>query len=291
MKIFFILTISLFLYAQDVLVIDSNSKVEKYNESVDAFVKNFHKPYKILNIGTMKSADIKESLYAQYPDIVYAVGSKAYQYAYKYIPEKKIFFSSIVNWKRLPKVDEMFGISNEIYSGMQLTLIKSVFPEIKSIGVVYSKYTKNIVDDLKQNANKLGIKILSKEVTIDSIKNVDLTTLVKHSESMLIISDPIFLSNQTLVEKMFKISSKYKKPIFAYHKLFIKYGAILSISVDNPTIGRQMASIITDCLDDKKIKNIQYPIGTKVVFNKKVAKKLGIKYSKNISYVASEIIE
>jgi len=291
MKIFFILIISLYLQAQDILIINSNDKVDKYNESIEAFTKNFHKPYTILNIGNMKNKDIKEYLYAQYPEMVYVVGSKAYQYVYRYIPEREVFFSSIINWKRFPKIDKRYGISNEVYSGMQLTLIKSIFPDIKSIGVIYSKYTTNIVTDLEKNAAKLGINIVSKKISKDSLDTIDLSKIIKNTEAMIIISDPIFLSNQKTVEKMFNISEQNKKPIFAYHKLFINYGAILSISVDNPTIGRQMASIITNHIEDKEIKNIQYPIGTKVIFNKKVADKLGVKYSNNISYVASEIIE
>jgi ABC-type uncharacterized transport system substrate-binding protein len=52
-----------------------------------------------------------------------------------------------------------------------------------------------------------------------------------------------------------------------------------------------MATTITDYLQKQKISKVQYPIGTKVIFNKRVADKLGISYNENISFLANEIVE
>jgi len=292
MRLAFLLSLlALVLNAQTVLLINSSENVEKYNQTIKAFEKNFNKPFKMINIDKMKAKEIRDYLYDEYPDIVYAVGAKSYQYTYRYIPEKKIFFSSIVNWKRLPTDSNQFGISNELYGGMQLTLIKSIFSGIKSIGVIYSQYTKDIVDELKTNAVKLGIKLVSQKVTKETVNKVDFNKFLQQTEALIVISDPVLLSNQNVVESIFKTSQKLNKPIFAYHRLFIKYGATLAITVDNPTIGRQMATIITNALNNKKIQNIQYPVGTKVIFNKKVVNQLQIPYSQNIVFLANEIIE
>lgn len=282
---------SLFLQAQNILVINSSTEVEKYKETIEAFSKSFNKPFKTLDISSKSQDSIKEYLYAEYPDIVYAVGAKAYQYANKYIPEKKIYFSSIVNWKRLHVNNERFGISNELHSGMQLTLIKSIFSGIKTIGVIYSQYTEDVVVDFTQNAKMLGINIVSKKVNKNSIKNEKFDDIVKQSEATMLISDPTFLNDEKAVENLFESSKKYKKPIFAYHELFIKYGAVLAISIDNPTIGRQISAMIQSNIKGEEIKKIQYPAGTKVIFNKQVATQMDLKFSKNISFIATEVIE
>ncbi|EDZ63193.1 putative ABC transporter, substrate binding protein [Sulfurimonas gotlandica GD1] len=289
--LFLLLSFMLLIEAQEILVINSNAKIEKYKEAQEGFSKSINRPFKIIDIAQMKSAEIKEYLYNEYPDIVYAIGAKAYQYANQYIPEKKIYFSSIMNWKRLKMSDERNGISHELHSEMHLILIKSIFRNIKTVGIIYSKYTEDVMLDFAQNARKLGIEIVSYKVNKESVSNENFDELVKHTESMIILPDPILLSDDKIVKKLFKLSKEYKKPVFAYHELFIEYGAALITSVDNPTIGRQIAAMINAETKIQDIKEIQYPAGTKVLFNKKVVLELGIEYSDSITAIATEVIE
>jgi len=289
-----LLLISIFilsLQAQDVLVINSNVNIQKYKQAQDGFSESFKKPFKILDISKMKNSEIKEYLYDEYPDIVYVIGAKAYQYANKYIPEKKIYFSSIMNWKRLFSDADQYGVSHELHYGMQFTLIKSIFNDIKTVGVIYSKYTEDMIDDITDNAEKLGIKIVLKKVRSSSIKNESFDDILEQTQAMLIIPDPVLLSDDEVVKNLFRLSKDYKKPVFAYHELFVEYGAALITSVDNPTIGRQIASMMTAGMKNEKIQQIQYPAGTKVLFNKKIVQELKMKFNENISSIVTEVIE
>jgi putative ABC transport system substrate-binding protein len=282
---------TLLLEAQTILVINSNGEVKKYTEAVDEFSKNVNMPFKMLDISKMSSNDIKRSLYDKYPDIVYAVGAKAYQYANEYLPEKEIYFSSIIDWKRLSLDGKRYGISNELHSSMQLTLVKSIFNNIKTIGIVHSKYTQNIINDLRQDAEKLGIKILPLAIDADSVNNMQFDDVIKNSDAMMIIADPLFLNNEKAVEKVFHLSKEYKKPVVAYHELFIQYGATLVISADNPTIGRQIASMMESNSNNEKIEEIQYPAGTNVIFNQKEAVLNGVEFNPDVILFTTAIVE
>ncbi len=290
-SLFFIFIFTLSIHAQSILVINSNSGIKKYRESVEEFSKNFDAPFKVLDISDKSSAYIKEFLYDEYPDIVYAVGAKAYQYANKYIPEKEIYFSSIVNWKRLSPAGKRFGVSNELHNGMRLTLIRSIFDKIMTIGVIYSEHSQYAVDDLTQNAEQLGIQILSLKIDEASVKNIEFTNTIKHSDAMMVIPDPLFLNDKKAVESLFSLSNTYKKPVFAYHELFIHYGASLVISVDDSTIGRQIAAMMRGRIHGEKIEKVQYPAGTKIIFNKKEVSRLGLKANSDVSLFATEILE
>jgi ABC-type uncharacterized transport system substrate-binding protein len=290
-SLLFISIFSLIIHAQSILVINSNAEIKKYRESVEEFSKNFESPFKVLDIADMSSARIQEYLYDEYPDIVYAVGAKAYQYANNYLPEKEIYFSSIVDYKRLSPIGKRFGVSNELHNGMQLTLIRSIFDEIKTIGVIYSEYSQYAVDDLAQNAEKLGIQILSLKIDEASVKSIDFTDTIKRSDAMMVIPDPLFLNDEKAVEKLFKLSNAYKKPVFAYHELFIHYGASLVISVDDSTIGRQIAAMMQGRINGEKIEKVQYPAGTRIIFNKKEASRLGLKAGSDVSFFVTEILE
>jgi ABC-type uncharacterized transport system substrate-binding protein len=279
------------LQAQTILLVNSNSNVKKYTETIDEFRKNFNKPFKTVDISNMSGSEIKKYLYDEYPDIVYAVGAKAYQYANEYIPEKEIYFSSVVDWKKLSPSTNRYGVSNELNSGMQLTLIKSIFSNIKTIGVVHSRYTQNIVDDLSHEAEQMGIKITAVKIDESSLKSMEFDDAIKESDAMLVISDPLFLNDEKAVVKLFSGSKMYKKPVIAYHKLFIKYGATLVLSADNQTIGRQISTMIESNINHEPIEKIQYPAGTNIVFNKKAAIMSGVEFSSDISSIATEILE
>ncbi|HEX5330197.1 ABC transporter substrate-binding protein [Sulfuricurvum sp.] len=283
--------LSLYLHAQTILVINSNSDVKKYNEAVEEFGKSVKYPFKTLDISNKTTPEIKKYLYDEYPDVVYTVGAKAYQYANEYIPEKEIYFSSIVDWKKLPLNANRYGVSNELHSGMQLILIKSIFNNIKSIGIIHSKYTQNIIDDLTREAGALGITIHSEKIGEESLKKGEFDPVIKSCDAMMVISDPLFLNNEKTVEEVFHKSELYKKPVIAYHELFVQYGATLILSVDNPTIGRQIASMMERHSSDDTIEKIQYPAGTKIIFNKNVANKIGVEFTPDIASTATDIVE
>lgn len=290
MKIlFFICTMVLFLNAQKVLVLNSNNQIKKYQETVDSFSKEYTQPFTVYDISDKSSQEIKEYLYNEYPDVVYTVGVKAYRYAHEYLSEKDIYFSNIVNWKRLPVTTKTFGIANELHSNMQLTLIKSVFNDIHTIGMIYSDYTKDVYEDLKHSAHSLGLDLVGHKLNSKEIKNETLNKLFHSIDALMLIADPVLLNDEKTVLNLFSKSQEFKKPIFAYHELFIKYGAILVISVDNPTSGRQIANMITN--NNELINKVQYPAGTKVIFNKKKAIENKIKFNPDSLFIINEVIE
>ncbi len=278
------------LHAQSVLVINSNAEIKKYAQAVEAFRKNYHHDVTVLDISHMSAKEIKNYLYDEYPDIVYAVGAKAYQYANTYLPEKTIYFSSIIDYNKLPMSAKRYGISNAVHNGMQLALITSALPSVHSIGIVYSKYTQNIMDDIYQNAQKIGIEIHPLKLTATFHESDKLDTLIQKSDALMIIPDPIFLNNQTHIKYFFNRAKQDHKAVIAYHELFINYGAVLAISVDNPTIGRQIAMMIENG-NNAHQPVIQYPAGTHIIFNKREATQCGIVYNPDISQIATKIIE
>jgi len=266
-----------YVHAKTVLVMNSNSGINKYQQTQEAFEKDFEGDFTSIDISQMTQKEIEKYLYDEYPDIVYTIGSRAYQYAYKYIPEKKIFFSSIINWNRLPKKKHFSGVLTELHSEMQLTMIRSIFTNTKIFSIVHSKYTKDIISAFINGAKHVGFEIIAQEV--ESSADVDINKLLNQSDALIVIPDPVVLKNKDMVENIFKIASLQKKPVIAYDKLFFEHGAVLSISVDTPTIGRQVAIMIQNYINKKSTTNIQYPSGTNIVLNKKIVKELDIKFN------------
>ena len=289
MKILWLLVSFTFtLYATSILVINSNAKIDRYQTMENTFSKAIAQKVQHVDIASMNKNDIKEYLYDIYPDVVYAIGTKAYQYAKKYIPEKKIFFSSIVNYKRLKMGKNIFGVSNELHAGMKLTLIKSLLNQTKTISMIYSRYTKDIYESFKKEASYVGIKIIAQEIdgdeTFDSLK-------LQSADAFVLIADPLLLKDEERVEALFSSLKKADKPLIAYHPLYIKYGAVLVISIDIPTVGRQVASMIHSDMSGQDIVPIQAPVGTKVIFNENLAKRINLHYNSSALSTVNRVIK
>jgi len=152
-----VLFLTMAVYSETILLMTSNGKVERYKSMEKSFSEAIQKDFTRIDIGQMSQIQIKEYLYDNYPDIVYAIGTKAYQYANKYIPEKKIFFSSIVNFKRLKMGKNSFGVSNELHTGMKLTLIKSLLSQTKTLSIIYSSYTQTIFESFKKGSTIIAL--------------------------------------------------------------------------------------------------------------------------------------
>ena len=289
MKILFILALFiLHLYADKILILNSNANIEKYKSVQEEFIKNTKVPYEVLDIAKLSQKEIKEYIYDEYPDIVYTIGLKAYRYVNAYIPEKTIFFSSIINHNRLGISENRYGVSNELHSGMHLTLIKSLFHETQTLSLIYSDYTKDLFENFKSNASKIGIKIIGEKITNDGSIEIE---NMQQTDGLILIADPLLLKDEQRVMKLFEHMEKIKKPIFAYHDLYIKFGASLVISADNPTIGRQIAHMMQLFNDKKEFIKIQIPMGTNVIFNKKMVESLGIKYDLDALSVVNKVIQ
>lgn len=289
MRIFIGLCVFTFtLYAQSILVLNSNAKVQRYNSMEKEFIAAIQHKVTKADITNMSQEEVQECLYDIYPDIIYAIGTKAYQYARAFVPEKKIFFSSIMNYKRFYMGKNVFGVSNELHAGMQLTLIKSLLSDTKSISMIYSRYTIDVYLAFKQEAKNVGIEIIAEKIDEDSI--VDIKRL-QSADVFMLLADPLLIRKEKKVEKLFKQMKNLNIPIVAYHPLYIEYGAVLILSVDTSIIGKQVAMMIRSHTSKVLSQEIQTPIGSYVIFNKALAKRMKLRYNKSALGIVNKVIK
>jgi len=278
-----------------VLLINSDARVEKYRVAQEVFTRDLSRHVHVINLDDTKwkAADVENLLYDEYPDLVYCIGSKAYLIAHRYISEKDIVFSSIVNWQRLPVTKKTYGVSGELHSGMQMTLFRYIFPEVKKIGVLYStRYNSQWFNNASAEAKAMGIEIIGRSISKSKHTIDALNELMPVSDALWLISDPLVMTDKENLTKLFKDCEAKKLPVFSYHDIFVDYGALLVVSVDEPTIGRQAAGIAREVLAAGKIEDkIQYPAGSHVILNLKKVKEYGLHYNEEALSAVNQIVE
>jgi putative tryptophan/tyrosine transport system substrate-binding protein len=278
-----------------IMVINSNAAVDKYKIAQEEFTKSIPTPVMELDLGDkkLKLREIEDFLYDEYPDLVYCIGTKAYLLANKFISERNIVFSSVLNWHRLPLSQKTYGVSSELNPEMQITLFRYIFPGIKRIGILYSpKYNKHFFNEAQTAAKEMGVEIVGR--SLSKRRNVvpELKGLLKEIDALWLISDPVVMSDKESLMAVFKECNKSKIPILSYHEAFAEYGAMVIVSVDNPTTGRQAAAISQEVLSKDLVKKkVQLPAGSHITLNLKKANEYGLKYGEMALSVVNQIIE
>ena len=284
-------------YAEErpaILLLNSDASVEKYRIPQEEFQKTLPDSVTAVDIGKKKwdLADIEELVYDEEPDLIYCIGSKAFLMAQKYAGETPIVFSSIINWLRLPLTEQSYGVSNELHAGMEIMLFRYIFPEIQTIGLLYSpKYTGEWFKDAKKQAEEIDYTILGYDVS----KKNPLSTLQKllpQVDAFWLISDPEVIASKDELRRILEECEKQNVPVFSYHEAFARYGAVLTVSVDIPTIGRQAAGLATELLDGKlPPEKVQFPAGSHIILNMKKIAEYALPYNEEALGSVNEIIE
>ncbi|MDM8551907.1 ABC transporter substrate binding protein, partial [Desulfobacterales bacterium HSG2] len=222
------------------------------------------------------------------------IGGKAYFFAREHLGEKKVVFSSIINWLRLPGLSgTAYGVSNELHPRMPIYMFRSVFPDIKRIGMLYSmQYTSQWFENAKGQAGELEIEIIGRTVSREKQTLSALNELLPNIDALWLISDPSVMSKKDYLYKILKRCDASKTPVFSYHGPFAKLGATLIVSADMPTIGRQAANIAMGVLSGEEMEEkVQFPAGSHIVLNLKKVKMFGLKYNKDALGLINTIIK
>ena len=278
-----------------IMVINSNASVEKYRIVQEEFTRSMSIPVKEVDLGEKKwkLREIEELLYDVYPDLVYCIGTKAYLLAKKFISERNIVFSSIMNWRRLRLTRHTYGVSNELNPEMQLTLYRTMFPGVRRIGILYShKYNKHWFEAAREAGREMGVKLIGRSLSKRRDTLPELKELLPGIDALWLISDPVVMADKDTLLEIFRQCDAIKKPIFSYHDALTDYGAVLIVSVDNPTTGRQAAVISQEVLTDGLVKaRVQLPAGSHIVLNLEKAKEYGLTYGEMALSMVNRFIE
>ncbi|MCX5799476.1 MAG: hypothetical protein NTU90_07960 [Proteobacteria bacterium] len=277
-----------------VLLITSDATVVKYSAIREEFKKAFSRPILEVNLNEKQWGinAVEEFLYDEKPDLIYCIGSKAYLTANKFIAEKPVVFSSVINWQRLPITKKTYGVSNELPSGMQITLFRYIFPKVIRIGIVYSEqYNSQWFDKTKEEARKMGVEIIGQTITKNTQFPLSVKALLPKIDALWLISDPVIISDKKNLTDVFRECNQRKVPVFTYHDIFAEYGATLIVSVDDGTIGRQSAGLSNDVLSGVKMEEkIQYPAGSHIILNLKKVKEFDLPYNEQALGIVNQII-
>lgn len=281
-----------------VLIVSSGNSVFRYKEIAAEFkgiLKQNAYQWSEYDLAGQKNEEehLKDIIRQENPNVIYCIGTKAYALARNYAPDKKLLFSAAINWRRLDITEKTYGVANELSPMQEISLFRYFFPAAKKIGLLYNgKYSLEYVDAIRKDASSLGVELIGREIDNAGEIGGALDELLPKIELFWIISDPVVLASKESMDQIFQSARQHKKPVYAYSNIFIKYGAVLSVSADMATIGRQSANLLVLMDTDKvPVGTVQIPAGSSITLNKCMIDELKLDFNRDALDSVNKIVD
>jgi putative ABC transport system substrate-binding protein len=280
-----------------ILLVNSDASISRYRETEAAFRESLPGT-RIVAIDLEQTGESTQDLDAwitrERPDLLYFIGSKAYELAGGLESNLPVIFSSVINWERFPHRENTFGISNDLALNQSLSLLKFIFPNRPKVGVLYDReYNQALVEEAIQYSKELGVTLITR-VTDSRNPNRILDTfesLLDEVDLVWVIPDPGILMNRDQVADLFQIATESSKPVVAYSRVFIPFGASLILSPDIPTTGRQAANFSQLLLGAAKPSTpVLPPAGSDIILNACQLERMKVDYNQDSLDSVSQLV-
>ncbi|UZE96036.1 ABC transporter substrate-binding protein [Alkalimarinus alittae] len=285
---------------KNILVINTNHSLERYRVSQAAFIETL-KLTAADNTRAVSTIDLdmdntpvetlQDVLNQRHYDAVYCIGAKALGSVDYIDPNTQVVFSSVLNWRRFVDQPRYSGIASDPATEAQLTWFKYFFPDIKTIGVLYSAKNRQLLKHATKIASQLSINIVGEEVHSNSSLMAQANALLPNVDALWLISDSTVLSSTDTAKQLFAAADQHKTPILSYNPVFVEMGALLSISADVATTGRQAALIMNNLLSgSNQASSIQFPAGSSISLNLRKVHEYNIKLNSSALDSVNELV-
>jgi len=268
----------------NILIVNTNSRIDRYAIAEASFTESIsdtksNTDIRVLDLGTeLHPLEILQDTLNEHDyDAIYAIGAKALGSVDYIDPDMPVIFSSVLNWRRFHGQDNYYGIASEVAPKAQLTWFKYFFPEVKKVGVLHSVDNLQLIQDARISANELSLTLIASDVKAEDSLEKKANTLLDQIDVLWLVSDPVVLATTGKAELLFELAHKKGIPVLSYNRFFDDLGALLSITADLPTTGRQAALMMKNVLAQHANKeSVQFPAGSRISLNAAKAKAYGI---------------
>ena len=226
--------------------------------------------------------DIKEKK----PDLILTIGTEATQKIWdEEIRNIPVIFLMVLDpekngfVKRNQKPGNNFtGSAMKIPVNMYLKAIKSVFPEVEKIGVIYNPSdAEKVIERADFFAQTNEIELMW--VSVLSPKNLPdaLEGLVREVDLLWIIPNNIAIGEQSM-RYILSVTFKKRIPVMGYAIHIVKKGALMGLSCDYEDIGRQGGELFWQVLNGAKPATLPVSLPRKALLsvNARVAERMEI---------------
>jgi putative tryptophan/tyrosine transport system substrate-binding protein len=219
---------------------------------------------------------ILDQVAASGADAVVTIGTEATLAVRDTLPGIPVVYSLVLEpqtFSNKPSAGVLLAIPVEA----ELSLVKTVLPRAKTLGVIYdANYSSQAVSRLREEMDAKGLRLLSASVTSAAeIPRVLEKFTADQVDALFSLTDPT-TSNPEAFQLQIKHCLKNKIPFWADSEQAVKDGAFLALTADYEAAGLQTGALVRQLLETRTSLAAQPPKKMLLFVNEGTRKSLGL---------------
>jgi len=233
------------------------------------------------------------------PDLFVTIGSYATEAIAKTFPGQPVIFATVINPQASGFVASMdnpggniTGAALDIPPDIQFKYFQRVVGQIKTMGILFSSETENIIRQASIAARQLGIKLIALRVENEREIPAAIDSLCKVADVLWSVADHTVFTPQSTKHIILQ-TLRYQIPLMGFSQSLVEAGGLFSLDFDFKDIGRQAGEIAVRVLRGTAPGTI--PVATPgfiyFTYNENTAERIKIKIPEDLLAVAKEVIK
>jgi putative tryptophan/tyrosine transport system substrate-binding protein len=189
------------------------------------------------------------------------------------------------------RAPHLTGISLRVPIERQFSMIQTLVPKLKHLGVLYDpKKTRPLVDEARRIAARLGFELVEHQVHAEKELPAAIRALLPKVEGLWLVPDSTVLTEES-IRFVLGMALERNVPVVGFSSEFVRNGALAGLSINPEDIGRQAAIIAQKILthSDRAVPMTVPPDRIRLAINLKTAKYLGLALPSDITGRADEL--
>lgn len=245
---------------------------------------------------------IAKQFIAQKPDVIVPISTPSAQSVISVLKQNindiPVVFSSVTDPIAAGLVSNMDRPLENITGAIdfpliaeEVELIKTLVPNVKKIGLLYSSGEANSVKTIslmKEALLKANIEYVEASVVNSAGVAQGFLSLIGKVDAIYIPSDNVIFS---AMSKLVQLSRTHKLPLFSSDPGSVKAGVTACIGYSQYMVGKKAGELIAKTLKGERYLPISKPTKTEIVINKTSAKIINIEIKDNILNIKPQFVE
>ncbi len=238
-----------------------------------------------------------DSINVAHPRLILTIGSLATKFAKEKLGKYPVVFAAVMYPKNSGFVNSLArpgnnitGASLNIPVDVQFRYYRTIIPDLKNIGVLYTKKTKPLIDAATIKAREMGINLISYRIDHNRELPKALDSLAKVVDGLWSVADEELFSPQST--KYILLNTVRKQiPFMGFSRHIVESGALFALDFNYKAVGRQAGEIAVRVLEGEKVGEIPVSQVNMLWFhyNEKTAKRINLVIPGELISVAKEV--
>lgn len=265
-------------FASDIIVV-KDAEIKPYRDAIEGFKSSCNctvREFYLSDIDAIERA-IKER-----PDAVVAVGTQAFR-KLKAIKNVPLIYIMVIPPEMADSLgDNVSGVSMDIAPEAYLDSITGLFPDAKRIGVLFDpEHTGAFVRDSAASARAKGIMLVKKAIRDPRQMPALLNELRNKVDVLWMLPDETLIDPDT-IDYLMLFSFQNNMPLFSFSKKYVEHGAAAALKINPFDMGVQAGELAQVLLQRRGGHLRVYARSPKLIVNRKVCAKLGVRFNDDI---------